>query len=471
MNPSRQPERTRVETDSMGAVEVPAEVYWGAQTARSLVHFAIGQDTMPPELIHAFGILKRAAAEVNAELGRLPEEPARLIAQAAEEVAAGKLDAQFPLRVWQTGSGTQTNMNVNEVIANRGIELAGGVMGSKNPVHPNDHVNMAQSSNDAFPTAMHIAAARRLHHDLIPALLRLQSAIEAKANEYADVVKIGRTHLQDATPLTVGQEMSGWASLIERNITRLEYALEGLYDLAIGGTAVGTGMNAPPEFAERMAVRIALLTGLPFRSHPNKFAALSAHDEIVFASGALTTLAGALMKIANDIRWLASGPRCGLGELRLPENEPGSSIMPGKVNPTQCEALTMVAVQVMGNNMAIAFAGSQGNFELNVFKPVMISNFLHSVTLLHDACHSFVDHLLTGMTINRKHIEASVQDSLMLVTALSPILGYDKAAQIAHTAYVEDISLRDAAVKLDYLTAEEFDKYVRPEAMIGPTTV
>jgi len=451
----------------MGPIEVPIDAYWGAQTQRSLIYFDIGRDTMPPELIYAFGILKKAAAHVNMELGKLSAEKAQLIAKAADEVIAGKLDDQFPLRVWQTGSGTQTNMNVNEVIANRGIEMAGGVRGSKDPLHPNDHVNLSQSSNDAFPTAMHIAAAQRVHNDLIPAVRRVHDAISEKASEFADVIKIGRTHLQDATPLTVGQEMSGWASLLDRDITRLQASLEGLYDLAIGGTAVGTGLNAHPEFAVRAAERIAELTGLPFRSHPNKFAALSAHDELVFAHGAVNTLAGSLMKIANDIRWLASGPRCGLGELRIPENEPGSSIMPGKVNPTQCEAMTMIAVQVHGNDAAISFAGSQGNFELNVFKPVMIFNFLHSVTLLHDACRGFVDYLINGITLNRARIDGYVANSLMLVTALTPRIGYDKAAQIAHTAYVDEISLREACLKLGFLTGEEFDEIVRPEAMTG----
>jgi len=452
----------------MGTVEVPANVYWGAQTARSLLHFSIGNDLMPPELIWAFGILKKAAARVNEALGKLPPAKARLIVQAADEVIAGTLNAQFPLRVWQTGSGTHTNMNANEVIANRAIEIAGGVLGSKEPIHPNDHVNMSQSSNDTFPTAMHIAAATRLHRDLIPAVQRVHDALDTKAHAFADVVKIGRTHLQDATPLTVGQEISGWTTLLARDLERLHQGLDGLYDLAIGGTAVGTGLHTHPEFAERAAAMIADLTGLPFRSHPNKFAALSAHDELVFAHGALTTLAGSLMKIANDLRWLASGPRCGLGELHLPDNEPGSSMMPGKVNPTQCEAMTMIAVQVHGNNAAMAFAGSQGNFELNVFKPVMIYNFLHSVTLLHDACHSFVEYLVNGITLNRDRIAAYVNNSLMLVTALTPKIGYDKAAQIAHTAYAEGTSLREACVKLGVLTGEAFDEIVRPEAMTHP---
>jgi fumarate hydratase class II len=465
MSRQRTKPQTRTESDSLGTVEVPAGVYWGAQTARSLIHFNIGRDTMPPGLIRALGILKKAAALVNAELGKLPDEKARLIVQAADEVIAGKLDDQFPLRVWQTGSGTQTNMNANEVIANRAIEIAGGVLGSKRPIHPNDDVNMSQSSNDTFPTAMHIAAAEGLRHNLIPAVQRVHDAIDAKAKEFADVVKIGRTHLQDATPLTLGQEMSGWASLLARDNARLEQALEGLYDLALGGTAVGTGLNAPPEFALRAAAAIAELTGLAFRSHPNKFAALSAHDELVSAHGAIQTLAGSLMKIANDIRWLASGPRCGLGELWIPQNEPGSSIMPGKVNPTQCEALTMIAVQVHGNHAAIAFAGSQGNLELNVFKPVIIHNFLHSVTLLHDASRSFVDYLIQGLAPDRPRIAAYVKNSLMLVTALNPAIGYDKAARIAHLAHDEGLHLRQACLRLGFLTGEEFDRLVRPEAM------
>jgi fumarate hydratase, class II len=460
--------RARTESDSMGKIAVPADRYYGAQTARSLIHFAIGKDTMPAELIRAFGILKKAAALVNQDLGKLPVEKAKLIAIAADEVIAGKLNEHFPLRVWQTGSGTQTNMNVNEVISNRAIEIAGGVMGSKKPIHPNDDVNMSQSSNDTFPAAMHIAAATETARRLLPAVKRLRDALDAKGKEFGGIVKIGRTHLQDATPLTVGQEFSGWVNLLDRDGGRVAMALDGLYDLAIGGTAVGTGLNAHPEFAERTARKIAELCGLPFRSHPNKFAALSAHDEIVFASGALKTLAASLMKIANDIRWLGSGPRCGLGELTLPENEPGSSIMPGKINPTQCEAMTMVAVQVMGNDAAIGFAGSQGNFELNVFKPVMIFNYLHSVELLADVCNSFVDHCVVGIEVNRERIDEYVKNSLMLVTALSPKIGYDNAAKVAHTALHEHISLRDAAVKLGFLTAAEFDKLVKPEDMTHP---
>jgi fumarate hydratase class II len=459
---------TRTESDSMGKIEVPTDRYYGAQTARSLIHFDIGRDTMPPELIRAFGILKKAAALVNQDLGKLSAEKARLIVQAADEVIAGKLDEHFPLRLWQTGSGTQTNMNANEVISNRAIEIAGGVMGSKKPIHPNDDVNMSQSSNDTFPTAMHVAAATGVKERLIPSVEVLRHAIDAKAKQFADVVKIGRTHLMDATPLTVGQELSGWASLLERDIVRLKEVLPGLYDLAIGGTAVGTGLNAHPEFAERAAKKIAELTGLPFRSHPNKFAALSAHDELVFASGALKTLAASLMKIANDVRWLASGPRAGLGELLIPENEPGSSIMPGKVNPTQSEAMTMVAVQVMGNDAAIGFAGSQGNFELNVFKPVMIFNFLHSVRLLADACRSFTEHCVEGMEVDREKIDWYVKNSLMLVTALNPKIGYDKAAEIAKKAHHEKTSLRESALKLGYLTEKEFDELVRAENMTHP---
>jgi fumarate hydratase class II len=459
---------TRTESDSMGKIEVPADRYYGAQTARSLIHFNIGKDTMPPELIRAFGILKKACALVNEGLGKLPVAKASLITLAADEVIEGKLNAHFPLRVWQTGSGTQTNMNVNEVISNRAIEIDGGVMGSKQPIHPNDDVNMSQSSNDTFPAAMHIAAATETARHLLPAVKNLRDALDAKAKEFADIVKIGRTHLQDATPLTLGQEFSGYVNMLDRDGGRIFVALDGLYDLAIGGTAVGTGLNAHPEFAERAAKKIAELTALPFRSHPNKFAALSAHDEIVFASGALKTLAASLMKIANDIRWLASGPRCGLGELILPENEPGSSIMPGKVNPTQAEAFTMVAVQVMGNDAAIGFAGSQGNFELNVFKPVMIFNYLHSVELLADACNSFVSHCVQGIEVNSTQIEHYVHNSLMLVTALVPKIGYDQAAQIAKAAHHSHISLREAALKLGYVTAEEFDALVKPEDMTHP---
>jgi len=460
--------KTRPESDSMGTIEVPADRYWGAQTQRSLIHFDIGNDTMPAELIKAFGILKKACALVNKDLGELKPDLAELIVKAADEVIAGKLSDHFPLRIWQTGSGTQTNMNVNEVISNRAIEIAGGKMGSKTPVHPNDHVNMSQSSNDTFPSAMYIAAATEVEHSLIPAVEKLHEALVKKQKEFDKVVKIGRTHLMDAVPMTVGQEFSGWVSLLERDVVRLRQVLSGLHELAIGGTAVGTGLNTHPEFAVRAARTVAELTGLPFKSHPNKFAALSAHDEIVFASGALKTLGASLMKIANDIRWLASGPRCGLGEMSLPENEPGSSIMPGKVNPTQNEAVTMVAVQVFGNDAAIGFAGSQGNFELNVFKPVMIHNFLHSVRLLKDSCRMFVEHCVNGIELNTDKIDWYVKNSLMLVTALSPRIGYDKAAKVAHTAHHERLSLKEACLKLGYLTDKEFDQWVNPGEMTHP---
>jgi fumarate hydratase class II len=460
--------KTRTETDSMGAIAVPGDRYYGAQTARSLIHFNIGHDVMPRELIRAMGILKKAAALVNCDLGKLSAEKCRLIVQAADEVIEGKLDDHFPLRIWQTGSGTQSNMNANEVISNRAIEIAGGQMGSKKPIHPNDDVNMSQSSNDTFPTAMSIAAATELEEKLIPAVTCLRDALDAKRQEFQDIVKIGRTHLQDATPLTLGQEFSGYVALLDADLRRLRLVLPDLRALAIGGTAVGTGLNAHPEFGERAARKISELTGQPFTSHPNKFAGLSAHDELVMASGALKTLACSLMKIANDIRWLASGPRCGLGELTLPENEPGSSIMPGKVNPTQCEAMTMVCVQVMGNDAAIGFAGSQGNFELNVFKPVMIFNFLNSVRLLTDACRSFVEHCAVGIEVNRERITSYVENSLMLVTALNPKIGYDNAAKIAKTAHHEGTSLREAALKLGLLSAEEFDAAVVPERMTRP---
>jgi fumarate hydratase, class II len=460
--------RKRKESDSLGSIEVPGDKYWGAQTQRSIENFPIGNEKMPIELVHALGIVKKAAALVNYELKLLTKEKKELIVGVCDELVKGNLDDHFDLVVWQTGSGTQTNMNVNEVISNRAIEKAGGVMGSKKPIHPNDDVNMSQSSNDTFPTAMHIAAADRVKNALIPAVKTVRDAIHAKAKEFDGIVKIGRTHLQDAVPLTVGQEFGGWANLLERDIKRLEQVLEGLYDLAIGGTAVGTGLNTHPEFAERAARKIAELTGLPFRSHGNKFAALSAHDEIVFAQGAMETLAASFMKISNDIRWLASGPRCGLGELTIPENEPGSSIMPGKVNPTQCEAMTMVCVQVHGATAAVGFAGSQGNFELNVFKPVIIYNFLHSVTLIADACHGYVEYMVNGIEVNRDKIDWYVKNSLMLVTALAPKVGYDKAAQIAHTAHVDHSSLREAALKLGHLTGDEFDQLVKPEKMTHP---
>ncbi len=459
---------TRTESDSMGKIEVPNDRYWGAQTQRSLHHFDIGQDVMPRALIRAFGILKRAAAEVNRDLGKLPDDKAKLIVAAAEEVIAGTLDGHFPLRIWQTGSGTQTNMNVNEVISNRAIELAGGTMGSKAPVHPNDHVNMSQSSNDTFPTAMHIAAVEQLVHLLIPRVTLLRDALAAKASAFADIVKIGRTHLMDAVPLTLGQEFSGYVAQLDQDRERIASTLPHLYELALGGTAVGTGLNTHPEFARRSAEKIAAYTKLPFVSAPNKFAALASHDPLVMASGALKTLACSLMKIANDVRWLGSGPRCGLAELILPANEPGSSIMPGKVNPTQSEAMTMVCAQVIGNDMAISLAGSQGNFELNVFKPVIIHNVLHSLRLLADTCRSFTEHCVAGIEPDREQIKRSVSNSLMLVTALNPKIGYDKAAKVAKKAYDERKTLREACVELGFLTGPEFDALVRPEKMLEP---
>jgi fumarate hydratase class II len=459
---------TRVESDSMGQIDVPADRYWGAQTQRSLHHFSIGDDHMPVEVVRAFGILKKAAALVNAESGRVPTDRADLIVAAADEVIDGTLDDHFPLYVWQTGSGTQSNMNANEVISNRAIEMAGGELGSKKPVHPNDDVNMSQSSNDTFPTAMHIAVATALVHRLLPSVEALRDALARRAAEFEDIVKIGRTHLQDAVPLTLGQEFSGYVAQLEADLQRIEQTLPGLYELAIGGTAVGTGLNAPADFGERAAAKIAELTGLPFVSAPNKFAALAAHDAMVFAHGAVRTLAVSLMKIANDIRWLGSGPRSGLGELELPENEPGSSIMPGKVNPTQSEAMTMVCVQVFGNDVAITVAGSQGNFELNVFKPVMVRNFLHSVSILADACRTFREFCVEGLQPNRERISDLVDRSLMLVTALSPKLGYDKAAEIAKKAHHEGTTLKEAALSLGYLTEAEFDELLRPERMVGP---
>ncbi len=459
---------TRIERDTMGEVEVPADRYWGAQTARSLQNFPIGTERMPRELIRALGILKKAAAQTNAELGVLPREKAELIVRAADEVADGRLDDHFPLVVWQTGSGTQTNMNANEVIANRAIELAGGELGSKDPIHPNDDVNKAQSSNDTFPTAMHIAACEQIVHHLVPAVAYLRDALAAKASEFDDVVKIGRTHLMDAVPLTLGQELSGYAEQLTKGLQRLDRALPDLLELALGGTAVGTGLNTHPRFATRAAERISELTGLPFSSAPNKFEALAAHDAVVAASGALKTLAASLMKIGNDIRMLGSGPRCGIGELLLPANEPGSSIMPGKVNPTQSEALTMVAAQVMGNDTAINVAGASGHFELNVFKPVMIHNLLQSVRLLGDACRSFADRCVIGIRPNRERIRELLENSLMLVTALNPHIGYDNAAAVAKKAHAEGTTLREAAVALGLMTAEEFDRAVRPEEMLGP---
>ena len=454
------PATHRLESDSMGEISVPHDVYWGAQTARSLIHFDIGQDILPPEMIKALGILKKSCALANADLAKLPADKCDLIVRAADEVIAGKLDIHFPLRIWQTGSGTQSNMNANEVISNRAIEIAGGERGSKKPVHPNDDVNMSQSSNDTFPTAMSIASATVVVENLVPAVKKLRDTLDKKARAFADIVKIGRTHLQDATPLTLGQEFSGFVALLDQALRDLQSSLTGLYQLAIGGTAVGTGLNAHPEFGDRAAAHIAQLTGQPFQSATNKFAALSGHNEFVIASGAVKSLACALMKIANDIRWLASGPRCGLGELTIPENEPGSSIMPGKVNPTQSEALTMIAVQVMGNDTAIGIAASQGNFELNVFKPVIVHNFLHSVRLLADGCHSFNDHCAIGIEPNLPVIEGYVKNSLMLVTALNPHIGYDKAAQIAKKAHKDASSLKEAAVALGFVTPGQFDEWV-----------
>jgi len=457
----------RIESDSMGKVEVPANVYWGAQTARSLHHFAIGHDLMPADVIRAFAILKKACAMVNHDLKLLSEEKMQLIVAAADEIISGKLDGQFPLRVWQTGSGTQTNMNVNEVISNRAIEMAGGERGSKKPVHPNDDVNRSQSSNDTFPSAMHIAAVQSLTGVLMPALLELVKGLQKKQHAFAKIIKVGRTHLQDAVPLTLGQEFSGYVAQLDAARQNIEATLPGLYMLALGGTAVGTGMNAPPKFGVLAAEKIARLTELPFVTAPNKFAALAAHDAIVFASGALKTLAVALTKIANDIRLMGSGPRCGLGELILPANEPGSSIMPGKVNPTQCEAMTQVCVQVMGNDAAIGFAGSQGQLELNVYKPVMIYNFLHSVHLLADAMYMFNAFLVEGLAADERRIREFVENSLMLVTALAPKIGYDRAAEIAHKAWHEQTSLLAACLSLGYLEEEEFREIVRPESMPG----
>jgi fumarate hydratase class II len=459
----------RTESDSIGEILVPASRYWGAQTERSLHHFAIGDpaaDRMPVEVIRATGILKKAAALVNAADGRLPQDLADLIVAAADEVIDGRLDEHFPLYVWQTGSGTQTNMNANEVIANRAIELAGGVLGSKTPVHPNDHVNLSQSSNDTFPTAMHIAAATMIVERLLPSVRALRDALARRADGFADIVKIGRTHLQDAVPLTLGQEFGGYVAQLDADVVRIEATLPGLYELAIGGTAVGTGLNAPPGFGAAAAAKIAELTGLPFVPASSPFAALAAHDAIVFASGALATLAASLMKIANDIRLLGSGPRSGLGELVLPENEPGSSIMPGKVNPTQSEAMTMVAVQVFGNDTAVKLAGSQGNLELNVFKPVMIRNLLHSTALLADVCRTFREFAVEGLEPDRARIEELVGRSLMLVTALTPTIGYDKAAEIAKKAHHEGTTLKEAALALGYLSEAEYDAAVRPQDMV-----
>ncbi len=465
--PRVKPDGVRIEADTMGELEVPADVYYGCQTARSLINFDIGSDLMPRGVIRAFGILKQAAAKVNSDLGQLDRKVAKLIISAAEEVIGGQLDEHFPLRIWQTGSGTQSNMNTNEVIANRAIEMAGGVLGSKSPVHPNDHVNRAQSSNDTFPTAMHISSAEAIANELIPSLKGLKDALAEKSVEWSNIVKIGRTHLMDAVPLTLGQEASGWVAQLDADLRRIEFALEDLFELALGGTAVGTGLNTHPEFAKRVASVIALKTDMPFVTAPNKFSQLAAHDAIVAASGALNTLAASLMKIANDVRWLGSGPRCGLGELSLPANEPGSSIMPGKVNPSQSEAITMVCCQVMGNHTAITIGGSQGNFELNVYKPMMIHNLLHSIRILSDSMLAFKEKCIDGIEPNKAMIQDHLDNSLMLVTALNNHIGYDKAAKIAKKAHEEGTTLREAALELEYLTNEEFDQWVRPEDMTG----
>lgn len=460
---------TRIETDSMGQMEVPADKYWGAQTQRSLLHFSIAHDLIPIEVIHAFGILKKAAAMTNQELGKLSSEKAALIIQAADEVSAGKLDANFPLHVWQTGSGTQSNMNVNEVVSNRAIELAHGEMGSKKPIHPNDDVNMSQSSNDTFPTAMHIAVAIAINKRLIPAVKTLREGLQAKVKAFEKIIKIGRTHLQDAVPITFGQEFSGYVAQLDQGISRIERLLPDVYALAIGGSAVGTGLNTSPKFAEKVAAQIAKLTGLPFVSAPNKFAAMAAHDPMVAMHAMFKTLACSLMKIANDVRWLGSGPRCGLGELILPANEPGSSIMPGKVNPTQCEAMTMVAAQVIGNDMTVSMSGSQGNFELNVFKPVIAFNLMHSLNLIADVCETFQEYCVEGLQVNEAVTKEHLERSLMLVTALNRHIGYDNAAKISKKAFHDNSSLKEAALELKLLTEAQFDEWVDPKHMLGPS--
>ncbi|ASV13017.1 fumarate hydratase, class II [Leptospira santarosai] len=461
--------KTRIETDSMGEIAVDDSKYWGAQTERSLHHFHIGNDRFPREMIRALGILKKSAAIVNTELGLLAEEKKKLIVQAADEVISGKLDEHFPLSVWQTGSGTQTNMNSNEVISNRAIEIAGGVKGSKKPIHPNDDVNKAQSSNDTFPTAMHIGAAEQLNHKLIPALVQLRDTLGKKADEFQDIIKIGRTHLQDATPLTLGQEFSGYVQQLSYNIARVKSVLPAVYRLALGGTAVGTGLNTHPEFAVKAAAQIAKETGLPFVSAENKFEALAAHDSLVEVSGVLKTIAASLMKIANDVRWLSSGPRCGIGEISIPENEPGSSIMPGKVNPTQSEQMTMVSAQVIANDVAVNIGGASGNFELNVFKPLIIHNVLNSIRLLSDSCVSFEEHCARGIIPNKEKLDEHLNNSLMLVTALNPHIGYDNAAKIAKNAHKKGSTLKESGIELGLLTNEQFDQWVLPEKMIHPS--
>lgn len=458
----------RIESDSMGEVQVPKDRYYGAQTARSLINFPIGEETFPAEIIWALGVIKKSAALTNGELGILDHSKVDLIVKAANEVISGKLNDHFPLSVWQTGSGTQSNMNSNEVIANRAIEIAGGELGSKSPIHPNDDCNKAQSSNDVFPTAMHVAAVSQIHKQLIPAVTQLQKTLQAKSEEFKDVIKIGRTHLMDATPLTLGHEFSGYAKQLENGLKRIESGKGRLNELALGGTAVGTGLNTHPDFAVKVAAKISELTGLPFVTAENKFESLAAHDAVVEFSGVLKTLAASLHKIANDVRWLGSGPRCGIGEIILPANEPGSSIMPGKVNPTQCEAMTMVCVQVMGNDAAINMAGASGNFELNVYKPVMIYNLLQSIRLIADACNAFNDKCAIGIQANQENITKNLKNSLMLVTALNPHIGYDNAAKVAKKAYEENITLKEAAVALDILTAEKFEDVVKPDQMIGP---
>ena len=468
MKASNKATKVRIEKDTMGELQVPADRYYGCQTARSLMNFKIGTETMPPELVRAMGILKKCAAQVNAELGLLPKDKAKLIMAAAQEVIEGKLTDHFPLVVWQTGSGTQTNMNTNEVISNRAIEMAGGVLGSKKPIHPNDDVNKAQSSNDTFPAAMHIAAVEQIHHKLIPGVTLLRDALAKKSKEFNKIIKIGRTHLMDATPLTLGQEFSGYAQQLTLGLARIKDCLKRLYPLALGGTAVGTGLNTHPEFAKKSAAAIAKETKLPFVTAPNKFESLAAHDAIVEASGVMKTLAVSLMKIANDIRLLGSGPRCGIGEIILPANEPGSSIMPGKVNPTQCEAVTMVAAQVMGNDVAVNIGGATGHFELNVFKPVMIFNLLQSIRLIADASVSFANNCVVGIEANKANIKKNLFGSLMLVTALNPHIGYDNAAKVAKKAYADGTTLKEAAVALGLLTEKEFDEKVRPEKMIAP---